>query len=58
MEEVDLEYYARYVSAYIRERTGYPVTIVFDDPMAMRRHFVLLVQAYDIAFSYYNKKNN
>jgi len=57
MEEIDIDHYCRYVQAYITERTGFHVRIVFDDPMMMRRHFVMLVAAYDVAFAYYNRKN-
>ena len=53
----DLPIMVRTVEQYIQDRTGKRVKIVFNDPMKIRIHTVMLTQAYDIALAYYNKQN-
>jgi hypothetical protein len=47
---------AAVVEHYIYERTGKRVKIVFDNPMSIRKHLMLLNDAYNIAVNY--KKTN
>ena len=39
------------VQAYIKERKGRSVKIVFDNPMSIRKHMVMLNEAYNIAMA-------
>lgn len=55
--EVDIAEYVAVVEHYIYVRTGKRVKIVFDNPFMMRRHFKMLVEAYDQAQAYYKKTN-
>jgi len=56
MQYIDLEYYQRYVEAYILDRTNRRVRIVLNNPMRLRRDFVMLCEAYDIAEAWYKNK--
>lgn len=40
------------VENYIYIRKGVKVRIVFDDPMSMRKHLIMLGEAYNIAVNY------
>lgn len=44
------------VEKYVYTRTGKRVKIVFNDSMNLRKHLILLGEAYAIAV-YYNNKN-
>jgi hypothetical protein len=35
------------VQAYIKERTGRNVRIIFDNPMNLRKHLIMLNEAYN-----------
>jgi hypothetical protein len=35
------------VQAYIKERTGKQVRIIFDNPMNLRKHLIMLNEAYN-----------
>lgn len=39
------------VQAYIKERKGKSVRIVLNNPMSMRKHIVMLNEAYNIAIA-------
>ena len=45
------------VQAYIYERTGKNVRIVFDNPMSMRKHIIMLNEAYSYVLAYRNNEN-
>jgi hypothetical protein len=47
----------RTVEQYIQDKTGKRVKIIFDNPMNMRKHVVMLNEAYSISLTYYNKQN-
>ena len=46
----------REVEYYVYIRTGRRVKIVFNDPQSLRKHLMLLGEAYAVAM-YYNKQN-
>ena len=56
MQSIDIEYYSRFVEAYILDRTGKKVRIVLNEPMRINRDVMLLCQAYDIAEAYYKNR--
>ena len=45
----------RTVEQYIQDKTGKKVKIIFNDPMNMRKHIIMLNEAYNIALAYYDK---
>lgn len=45
------------VQEHIYERTGKKVRIVFNDPMSMRKHIIMLNEAYNVAIAYRNNTN-
>lgn len=45
------------VQAYIYERTGKNVRIVFNNPMSMRKHIIMLNEAYSYVMAYRNNTN-
>lgn len=47
MIEIDIQEYKRAVEAFIFEKKGIRIQIVFNDVMMMRRHFQMLCIAYD-----------
>jgi len=53
-QEITLEEMIAVVEAYIYERKGKRVKIVFNNLMLFNRHFQLLSSAYDIALAYNN----
>ena len=44
----------RTVEQYIQDKTGKKVKIIFNDPMNMRKHIIMLNEAYNIALAYYD----
>ena len=44
------------VEQYIQDKTGKRIKIIFDDPMNIRKHVVMLNEAYSISLTYYNKQ--
>ena len=44
------------VEAYIYERKGRKVRIIFDNPMSMHKHIVMLNEAYSYVIAYNNKE--
>jgi hypothetical protein len=52
----ELPIMVRTVEKYIQDKTGKRVKIIFDDPMNMRKHVVMLNEAYSISLTYYNKQ--
>ena len=44
------------VQAYIFERKGRKVRIIFDNPMSMHKHIVMLNEAYSYVITYNNKE--
>ena len=46
----------RTVEQFIQDKTGKRIKIIFDDPMNMRKHVVMLNEAYSISLTYYNKQ--
>ena len=44
------------VQAYILERKGRKVRIIFDNPMSMHKHIVMLNEAYSYVITYNNKE--
>jgi hypothetical protein len=54
-EEITLEEMISVVEAYIYERKGKRIKIVFNNLMLFNRHFQLLSKAYDVALAYNNK---
>jgi hypothetical protein len=46
----------REVEQYVYIRTGKRVKIVFNDPQSIRKHLMLLCEAYAVAV-YYNNQN-
>lgn len=53
---MEIETMKAVVEEYIYKKTNRKVKIVFDNPMSMRKHFVLLSEAYSHALIY-NEKN-
>lgn len=45
------------VQEYIYERKRVNVRIVFNDPMSMRKHIIMLNEAYNVAIAYRNNTN-
>ena len=45
------------VQAYIYERKRVRVRIVFDSPMSMRKHIIMLNEAYSYVLAYRNNTN-
>jgi len=45
------------VQEYIYERKRVRVRIVFNDPMSMRKHIIMLNEAYNVAIAYRNNTN-
>ena len=45
------------VQAYIYERTGKNVRIVFNNPMSMRKHIIMINEAYSYVMAYRNNTN-
>ena len=45
------------VQAYIYERKNVRVRIVFDNPMSMRKHIIMLNEAYSYVMAYRNNTN-
>jgi hypothetical protein len=43
------------VQEYIKERTGRKVRIIFDNPMSLRKHLIMLNEAYNYVMNYRNK---
>jgi|688.fasta_scaffold1718787_2 hypothetical protein len=43
------------VQEYIKERTGKNVRIVFDDMFSIRKHLIMLNEAYNYVINYRNK---
>ena len=54
---VDIQEYKSVVQAYLQERTGKNIMIVFDNPMRFNLHFKMLCYCYDIATAYYKKND-
>jgi hypothetical protein len=52
----ELPIMVRTVEQFIQDKTGKRVKIIFDDPMNMRKHVVMLNEAYSICLTYYNKQ--
>jgi hypothetical protein len=44
----------RTVEQFIQDKTGKKVKIIFNDPMNMRKHIIMLNEAYNIALAYYD----
>ena len=44
----------RTVEQYIQDKTGKRIKIIFDDPMNIRKHVIMLNEAYSISLTYYN----
>ena len=53
----ELPIMVRTVEQYIQDKTGKRVKIIFDDPMNMRKHVIMLSEAYSISLTYYNNKD-
>jgi hypothetical protein len=53
----ELPIMVRTVEQYIQDKTGKRIKIIFDDPMNMRKHVVMLNEAYSISLTYYNNKD-
>ena len=45
------------VQEYIYERKRVNVRIVFNNPMSMRKHIIMLNEAYNVAIAYRNNTN-
>jgi hypothetical protein len=45
------------VQEYIFERTGKRIRIVFNNPMSMRKHIIMLNEAYSYVIAYRNNTN-
>jgi hypothetical protein len=52
----ELPVMVRTVEQFIQDKTGKRIKIIFDDPMNMRKHVVMLNEAYSISLTYYNKQ--
>jgi hypothetical protein len=44
------------VQEYIKERKGVNVRIIFDNPMSLRKHLIMLNEAYNHVMNYRNTK--
>jgi len=44
----------RTVEQFIQDKTGRKVKIIFNDPMNMRKHIIMLNEAYNVALAYYD----
>lgn len=44
----------RTVEQFIQDKTGKKVKIIFNDPMNMRKHIIMLNEAYNVALAYYD----
>jgi hypothetical protein len=53
----ELPIMVRTVEQFIQDKTGKRVKIIFDDPMNIRKHVVMLNEAYSISLTYNNKQN-
>jgi hypothetical protein len=53
----ELPVMVRTVEQYIQDKTGKRIKIIFDDPMNMRKHVIMLNEAYSISLTYYNNKD-
>ena len=53
---MEIEVMKAVVEEYIYKKTNRKVKIVLDNPMSMRKHFVLLSEAYSYALMYNEKK--
>jgi hypothetical protein len=53
----ELPIMVRTVEQYIQDKTGKRIKIIFDDPMNMRKHVVMLNEAYSISLTYYNNQD-
>lgn len=45
------------VQEYIYERTGKKVRIIFNNPMSLRKHLIMLNEAYSYVMAYRNNTN-
>ena len=52
----ELPIMVRTVEQFIQDKTGKRIKIIFDDPMNIRKHVVMLNEAYSICLTYYNKQ--
>jgi len=53
----DIQHKAQVVQAYIHHKTGKQVHIVFNNPMRVQQHLIMLEQAYQVAMqSFRNTK--
>jgi hypothetical protein len=50
----ELPVMVRTVEQYIQDKTGKRIKIIFNDPMNMRKHVIMLNEAYSISLTYYN----
>jgi hypothetical protein len=50
----ELPIMVRTVEQYIQDKTGKRIKIIFNDPMNIRKHVVMLNEAYSISLTYYN----
>lgn len=50
----ELPVMVRTVEQYIQDKTGKRIKIIFDDLMNMRKHVIMLNEAYSISLTYYN----
>lgn len=50
----ELPVMVRTVEQFIQDKTGKRIKIIFDDPMNIRKHIVMLNEAYSISLTYYN----
>ena len=53
----ELPIMVRTVEQFIQDKTGKRIKIIFDDPMNIRKHVIMLSEAYSISLTYYNKQN-
>jgi len=53
----ELPIMVRTVEKYIQDKTGKRIKIIFNDPMNIRKHVVMLNEAYSISLVYYNNKD-
>jgi hypothetical protein len=53
----ELPVMVRTVEQYIQDKTGKRIKIIFNDPMNIRKHVVMLNEAYSISLVYYNNKD-
>jgi hypothetical protein len=50
----ELPVMVRTVEQFIQDKTGKRIKIIFDDPMNIRKHVIMLNEAYSISLTYYN----